>query len=157
VSGVPIRGTNTARTARTVVWPGDHATPSVGHMRRALPPYRAVIAALRERIESGEWLPGEQIPSVRKIAQEYGVSVGTARRALVLLKEAGLIVITPSWGAFIPQQDQYEPEPMLVARLPCAYCGTRIRRLGERATVNYLFTYLTLSPPTPSKPWRSRV
>ncbi len=72
-------------------------------MRQAQPPYRAVSAALRERIDSGEWLPGEQIPSVRKIAEEYGVSIGTARRALVVLREAGLIVVTPSWGAFIPQ------------------------------------------------------
>jgi hypothetical protein len=36
-------------------------------------------------------------------AEEYGVSIGTARRALVVLREAGLIVVTPSWGAFIPQ------------------------------------------------------
>lgn len=72
-------------------------------MRQAQPPYRAVSAALRERIDSGEWLPGEQIPSVRKIAEVYGVSIGTARRALVVLREAGLIEVTPSWGAFIPQ------------------------------------------------------
>src|SRR5713101_7649675 len=94
---------HTACTAITVAWQGDHGTPSVGHMRQAQPPYRAVSAALRERIDSGEWLPGEQIPSVRKIAEEYGVSIGTARRALVVLREAGLIVVTPSWGAFIPQ------------------------------------------------------
>ena len=72
-------------------------------MRRAEPPYRSVSAALRERIRAGEWLPGEQIPSVRKIGQQYGVSIGTARRALAVLSEEGLIVVTPSWGAFIPE------------------------------------------------------
>lgn len=66
-----------------------------GPARQAQPPYRTVSAALRERIDSGEWLPGEQIPSVRKIAEEYGVSIGTARKALVVLREAGLIVVTP--------------------------------------------------------------
>lgn len=38
-----------------------------------------------ERIDSGEWLPGEQIPSVRKITEEDGVSIGTARRAPAVL------------------------------------------------------------------------
>ena len=61
-------------------------------MRQAQPPYRVVSAALRERIDSGEWLPGEQIPSVRKIADEYGVSMATARRAVVVLREADLIL-----------------------------------------------------------------
>ena len=56
-----------------------------------------------DRIEAGEWLPGEQIPSVRQIAAQYEVSIGTARRALVVLRDEGLIVVTPSWGAFIPQ------------------------------------------------------
>jgi DNA-binding GntR family transcriptional regulator len=72
-------------------------------VRRAEPPYRAISAALRERIEAGEWLPGEQIPSVRQLAEEYGVAIGTARRALTVLRDEGLIVVTPSWGAFIPE------------------------------------------------------
>jgi DNA-binding GntR family transcriptional regulator len=72
-------------------------------VRRAEPPYRAISAALRERILAGEWLPGEQIPSVRQLGEEYGVSIGTARRALAVLRDEGLIVVTPSWGAFIPE------------------------------------------------------
>jgi DNA-binding transcriptional ArsR family regulator len=69
----------------------------------AEPPYRAISAALRERILAGEWLPGEQIPSVRQLSEQFGVSIGTARRALVVLRDEGLITVTPSWGAFIPE------------------------------------------------------
>jgi DNA-binding GntR family transcriptional regulator len=58
---------------------------------------------LRERIRAGEWLPGEQIPSVRQVGDQYGVSIGTARRAIAVLADEGLIVVTPSWGAFIPE------------------------------------------------------
>ena len=72
-------------------------------MRQAEPPYRAISGALRERIRAGEWLPGEQIPSVRQIAEHYSVSIGTARRAVTVLAEEGLVVVTPSWGAFIPE------------------------------------------------------
>jgi DNA-binding GntR family transcriptional regulator len=68
--------------------------------RQAQPPYRLVSAALRERVESGEWLPGEQLPAMREIAEQYGVSLNTARRALTVLRDAGLVVITPGWGVF---------------------------------------------------------
>jgi DNA-binding GntR family transcriptional regulator len=64
--------------------------------------YRWVSARLRERIEAGEWLPGEQIPTLRQIVDEYAVSMGTARKAVDVLKEAGLIEVYPGYGAFIP-------------------------------------------------------
>jgi len=69
-------------------------------MRSAVPPYRVVSAALRERVGNGEWLPGEQLPTVRQIADQYGVSVATARRALVILRDDALITVTPGWGVF---------------------------------------------------------
>jgi GntR family transcriptional regulator len=69
-------------------------------VRTAEPPYQRVAAALRARITAGEWLPGEQIPPVRQIADEYDVSVTTARRALMTLRDEGLITITPGWGSF---------------------------------------------------------
>jgi GntR family transcriptional regulator len=68
--------------------------------RQPIPPYRAVSAALRERIEAGEWLPGEQLPSVRHLAKHYKVSINTARRAVDLLKEDGLVTVEPGWGVF---------------------------------------------------------
>lgn len=68
--------------------------------RSSQPPYRAISAALRGRIESGEWLPGEQLPTVREIAAEYDVSVTTARKALDVLATAGLVTVTPGWGVF---------------------------------------------------------
>jgi DNA-binding GntR family transcriptional regulator len=71
-------------------------------MRQAEPPYRATSKALRLRVEAGEWLPGEQIPSVRQLSEQYGVSLATARTAVAVLRDEGLVVVTPSWGAFIP-------------------------------------------------------
>jgi GntR family transcriptional regulator len=68
--------------------------------RSAEPPYRAVSAALRERIEAGEWLPGEQLPPVRDLATAYEVSVTTVRKALAPLEADGLITVTPGWGVF---------------------------------------------------------
>ena len=49
--------------------------------------------------------PGEQVPSVTEIAETNGVSRGTARRALDLLKEWGLTEATPGWGTFVKARD----------------------------------------------------
>jgi GntR family transcriptional regulator len=71
--------------------------------RDSLPPYKAIAAALKEKIISGELLPGEQIPPVPQLSETYGVSRNTALRALRLLKDDGLIKIEPGWGAFVAE------------------------------------------------------
>ena len=70
-------------------------------MRPPQPPYLRIAHDLRSRIERGELLPGEQVPSVTQLAETYEVSRGTARRALDLLKEWGLTEATPGWGTFV--------------------------------------------------------
>ena len=72
--------------------------------REALPPYRRVAAALRDKIESGELLPGEQIPPVPQLTETYGVSRNTALRALRVLRDEGLIEVQQGWGAFVAER-----------------------------------------------------
>ena len=57
----------------------DHDSPE--------PLYRQVAALLRGRITSGEFTG--RLPSLKTIAQEYGVSHITAEKAMDLLKERG--------------------------------------------------------------------
>ena len=54
-------------------------------------PYEAIAANLRDQIKNGELLPGDQLPTVAELAVENTVAVGTAHRALSLLKGEGLI------------------------------------------------------------------
>ncbi len=75
-------------------------------MRQPQPPYLRIAHELRSRIEHGELRPGEQVPSVTEIAEQNGVSRGTARRALNLLKEWDLTEATPGWGTFVKPQNQ---------------------------------------------------
>jgi DNA-binding GntR family transcriptional regulator len=70
-------------------------------VRQRQPPYLRIATELRQKIDDGELRPGEQVPSVTKIGETYGVSRGTARRALDLLKEWGLTEATPGWGTFV--------------------------------------------------------
>jgi GntR family transcriptional regulator len=69
--------------------------------RGPIPPYRAVADALRERIDGGEWLPGEALPSVAELAQAYGVSSSTAGRAIRVLADEGKVTTVKGWGTFV--------------------------------------------------------
>lgn len=72
--------------------------------REAVPPYLRVAGILREQIESGRLLPGEQVPSMAQLSDTHGISRGTARRVLVTLRDEGLITITPGWGSFVAEK-----------------------------------------------------
>jgi DNA-binding GntR family transcriptional regulator len=63
--------------------------------------YEQLAAYLRSRIESGELAPGARLANERELAAEHGVSLSTARRAVRLMQEWGLVVIRPSKGTFI--------------------------------------------------------
>jgi GntR family transcriptional regulator len=56
----------------------------------AVPPYRQV-AILRDRIASGDLAPGAALPSVKTLRQEYGVAETTAREAVGVLRDEGLV------------------------------------------------------------------
>jgi GntR family transcriptional regulator len=65
------------------------------------PPYLAVADALRERIEAGEWLPGEALPSATALSAEYDVSTSTAGRAIRVLADEGKVTTVKGWGVFV--------------------------------------------------------
>jgi GntR family transcriptional regulator len=68
---------------------------------RRMPPYRRVADDLRAKIDAGELLPGEQVPSMAQLAESYGISRGTARRVLTTLRDEGYVYVTPGWGTFV--------------------------------------------------------
>ena len=69
--------------------------------RDPLPPYKRIAADLRQKIQDGALLPGEQIPPVPQLCEIYSVSRNTALRALGVLRDEGLITIEQGWGAFV--------------------------------------------------------
>ena len=69
-----------------------------------MPPYQRIAADLRRRIESGELAPGDMVPSITRLTQEYGVSKGTAVKALDVLRRAGLTRTVAGWGTFVAER-----------------------------------------------------
>jgi DNA-binding GntR family transcriptional regulator len=68
-----------------------------------MPPYQQIAADLRRRMESGELAPGDMVPSITSLTQEYGVSKGTAVKALDVLRREGLTRTVAGWGTFVAE------------------------------------------------------
>jgi DNA-binding FadR family transcriptional regulator len=63
-------------------------------------PSQRVEAALRARINKGEWQSRERLPSVAQLATEYGVARSTVVAALRRIEADGLVTIVSNWGTF---------------------------------------------------------
>lgn len=67
----------------------------------AVPVYKQVARALRERIDNGRLQPGRPLPSELHLQQEFGVARDTVRRAIGHLAELGLVHTVPGRGTFV--------------------------------------------------------
>ncbi len=67
----------------------------------ATPVYVQVADILLARIESGELLPDRPVPSESQLQQEFGVARGTARKAIGLLRQQGLVVTVMGRGSYV--------------------------------------------------------
>ncbi|MFE7727332.1 GntR family transcriptional regulator [Streptomyces anthocyanicus] len=53
--------------------------------------YRRIAAGIQRRIEAGEWVPGQDLPSRAELAAELGVNPQTVRLAYVHLRRLGVL------------------------------------------------------------------
>jgi DNA-binding GntR family transcriptional regulator len=72
----------------------------VDHMNPA-PLYTQLADILREMITSGELTPRSPLPSESYLQQEQGVSRGTVRMAIGVLRDEGLVVTISARGTFV--------------------------------------------------------
>ena len=63
--------------------------------------YENVANIIRQRIENGQWVPGERLPSIGSLAQSLGVAVVTVRQALAQLEAAGLLERRQGSGTYV--------------------------------------------------------
>ncbi|OEV03832.1 hypothetical protein AN219_37645 [Streptomyces nanshensis] len=94
----------------------------VSEVQPPQPAYKRIAAKIRAQIEDGEILPGQPLPSARKIKEGEEVSIATATRVAAELRSQGFAITTPGTGT--------------VATLPTKLTAgadrfTRIRQGGE--------------------------
>jgi DNA-binding GntR family transcriptional regulator len=56
---------------------------------------------LRRRIESGELAPGDALPSMTALAEEFAVAKVTIQKAVAVLKVEGLVTGVPGWAVIV--------------------------------------------------------
>ncbi len=66
-----------------------------------VPRYHQLKEILRERIRTGEWKPGDLIPSERELSEQYGISRMTARQAITDLVNEGIFFREQGKGTFV--------------------------------------------------------
>lgn len=73
--------------------------------RPDMPRHQQIADVLRERITSGDLAPRFPIPSESQIQQEFGVARDTARKAVQVLRDEGLVRTVVGMGTFVVEQD----------------------------------------------------
>ena len=69
------------------------------------PVYAQLAGILRGQIERGELVPRQLLPSETYLVQNYGVSRGTARRAVAVLRDEGLVRTIAQRGTYVVPAD----------------------------------------------------
>jgi integrase len=72
-------------------------------------PYEIVAEALREQIRSGQLKPGDHLPTIAELAVANNVAVGTAHRALTLLRNENLVEVARGRRAIVDSPSATSP------------------------------------------------
>jgi integrase len=76
-------------------------------------PYQRIADDLRGAITSGVLSPGQSLPTIDELAQRYGVSHGTAQRAVSLLRTSGLVSVSRGRRAIVREAQGAEDATVL--------------------------------------------
>lgn len=69
------------------------------------PIYTRIVADIKTRIASGELRPGDQLPTVAELRQQYSASVTAIRNAMLILRSEGLVEGHQGKGVYVRQPE----------------------------------------------------
>jgi len=95
------------------------------------PIYTQLLEKIEMKIISGEYKPGEKMPSVRELAAEASVNPNTMQKALAKLEENGLVVTSRTVGRTVTDDKELigSARDIAAKRFTSEYI-TKMRRLG---------------------------
>lgn len=91
-----------------------------------VPLYLQLIDQVKHAIEMGALRPGEQLPTIRKVAEDLVMNPNTVARAYRELEREGIIEVKHGSGAFVSQSATGPTKPLRKAQ---AVVQTAIERL----------------------------
>ena len=66
--------------------------------------YQQLADSLRDKIYEGQYAFGDKLPSERSLAEKFGISHLTVRKALAILEEEGMLLRVQGKGTFVRAQ-----------------------------------------------------
>jgi GntR family transcriptional regulator len=84
------------------------------------PLYRQIKGSIMQSLESGEWRPGEAIPSETELASRYKVSQGTVRKAIDELAAEKHLLRRQGKGTFVATHDEARAQFRFLRLMPDA-------------------------------------
>ncbi len=69
--------------------------------------YMQVADHVVARIRAGELRPDARLAGERDMAEEYGVAIGTIRRAVEELRDRGYLITLPAKGTYVTEPAQW--------------------------------------------------
>lgn len=79
--------------------------------------YEDIAAHYRHRIQEGEFAPGDEMPSMRAVADQFGVTITTANRAYRQLRSEGLTYSKAGVGTVVSARRQHVTGAARLSRL----------------------------------------
>lgn len=93
-----------------------------------MPLYERIFNYVFDKIRTGEWKPGDRVPSEKELAEQFDVSRITSKKALELLSQYKLIERIQGKGSFVSETI---PDLHEIKRQRQAESGGELRRSGD--------------------------
>lgn len=71
------------------------------------PIYQQIVQGIKHQVANGTLKPGEQIPTIRALADQLGVNVNTVARAYAALDRSGVISVQQGRGTYIAERPDH--------------------------------------------------
>ncbi len=96
-----------------------------------VPMYLQLVEQVRHAVEAGALRPGDQLPALRKVAEDMVMNPNTVAKAYREMEHAGLIVLRQGAGAFVAHgQPHAEPRAVQKGRTVVRRAVEALRELG---------------------------
>lgn len=80
--------------------------------------YQSIAQQLQQHIEQGLYQPGSRLPGVRRLSEQFGVSVSTIVQAQQQLENSGQLEARPRSGYYVRTQQWQRPALPAVSKPP---------------------------------------
>ena len=80
----------------------------------SIPVYKQVISQIEQKIISGEYTPGTQLPSMNELATSLDISKETIKKAYVILRDKGLLEPRQGKGFYVRGLEEERPLRILL-------------------------------------------